>query len=74
MTHAEQKAVDYQINTIGPNALGGLLSEDEYKMFNLNHHYLHGYLDALEEVKNLMVYNVVKDKQAVLSIIDYLTK
>lgn len=48
MNKAEEKAIEYQIKTYGPRALGGLLSEEEYKMFNMNRDFLNGYLQAEE--------------------------
>ena len=45
---AEEKAVEYQIKTHGPNVMGGtsVLSEDEYMRFNMNYDFKAGYEQA----------------------------
>ena len=45
MTRAEEKAVEYQIKTHGPNVMGGasMLSEEEYMRFNTNLDFKNGY-------------------------------
>lgn len=42
---AEEKAVEYQIKTHGPNVMGGasMLSEEEYMRFNMNLDFKNGY-------------------------------
>lgn len=42
---AEEKAVEYQIRTHGPNVMGGasMLSEEEYMRFNMNLDFKNGY-------------------------------
>lgn len=48
---AEEKAVEYQIRTHGPNVIGGasLLSEEEYMRFNMNLDFKNGYEQAEKE-------------------------
>ena len=45
---AEEKAVEYQIKTHGPNVMGGtsMLSEEEYMRFNMNLDFKNGYEQA----------------------------
>jgi hypothetical protein len=45
MSKAEEKAVEYQIKTHGPNVMGGasMLSEEEYMRFNMNLDFKNGY-------------------------------
>lgn len=42
---AEEKAIEYQIKTHGPNVMGGasMLSEEEYMRFNMNLDFKNGY-------------------------------
>ena len=48
---AEEKAVEYQIRTHGPNVMGGasMLSEEEYMRFNMNLDFKNGYEQAEKE-------------------------
>ena len=48
---AEEKAVEYQIKTHGPNVMGGasVLSEEEYMRFNMNLDFKNGYEQAEKE-------------------------
>jgi len=48
MSKAEEKAVEYQIKTHGPNVMGGasVLSEEEYMRFNMNLDFKNGYEQA----------------------------
>ena len=48
MTRAENKAVEYQIKTHGPNVIGGasILSEEEYMRLNMNYDFKAGYEEA----------------------------
>lgn len=52
MTQIEQKAVEYQIRTHGPNVMGGasLLSEEEYMRFNMNLDFKNGYEQAKKDL------------------------
>lgn len=45
---SEEKAVEYQIKTHGPNVMGGasILSEDEYMQLNMNRDFKAGYEQA----------------------------
>ena len=49
---AEEKAVEYQIKTHGPNVMGGasVLSEEEYMRFNMNLDFKNGYEQAEEDL------------------------
>ncbi len=51
MSKAEERAFEYQMS-IGPNVIGGagLLSEDEFKKLNINHHFKAGYEQAEKEL------------------------
>lgn len=53
MNRAEQKAVEYQIKTHGPNVIGGaaLLSEEEYYIFNMNRDFKAGYEEAEKDLE-----------------------
>ena len=48
MSKAEEKAVEYQIKTHGPNVMGGasVLSEEEYMRLNMNLDFKNGYEQA----------------------------
>ena len=48
---AEEKAVEYQIRTHGPNVMGGasMLSAEEYMRFNMNLDFKNGYEQAEKE-------------------------
>ena len=52
MTRAEEKAVEYQIKTHGPNVMGGasMLSEEEYMRFNMNLDFKNGYEQAEQDI------------------------
>ena len=52
MTRAEEKAVEYQIKTHGPNVMGGasILSEDEYMRLNMNYDFKAGYEQAEKDL------------------------
>lgn len=54
---AEEKAVEYQIRTHGPNVIGGasLLSEEEYMRFNMNLDFKNGYEQAEKDIKEAIV-------------------
>lgn len=49
---AEEKAVEYQIKTHGPNVMGGasMLSEEEYMRFNMNLDFKNGYEQAEKDL------------------------
>lgn len=49
---AEEKAVEYQIKTHGPNVMGGanILSEDEYMRFNMNYDFKAGYEEGEKDM------------------------
>ena len=53
MSRAEDIAIEYQLKTYGPKVIGGdnILSEEEYKIFNINKDYKNGYKQALDDVK-----------------------
>ena len=52
MTRAEEKAVEYQIKTHGPNVMGGasMLSDEEYMRFNMNYDFKAGYESAEKDL------------------------
>lgn len=60
MTRAEEKAVEYQMKTHGPNVMGGanILSEDEYMRLNMNYDFKAGY----EEAEKVLGWISVKDR------------
>lgn len=49
---AEERAVEYQIKTHGPNVMGGasMLSEEEYVRFNMNLDFKNGYEQAEKDL------------------------
>lgn len=53
---AEEKAVEYQIRTHGPNVMGGasMLSEEEYMRFNMNLDFKNGYEQAEKDIISLI--------------------
>ena len=52
MSKAEEKAVEYQIKTHGPNVMGGasVLSEEEYMRLNMNLDFKNGYEQAEKDL------------------------
>lgn len=52
MTRAEEKAVEYQVKTHGPNVMGGasILSEDEYMRLNMNYDFKAGYEEGEKDL------------------------
>lgn len=53
---AEEKAVEYQIKTHGPNVMGGasMLSEEEYMRFNMNLDFKNGYEQAENDIISII--------------------
>lgn len=57
---AEEKAVEYQIKTHGPNVMGGasMLSEEEYVRFNMNLDFKNGYEQAEKDTIDYACYEL----------------
>jgi len=49
---AEEKAIEYQLKTYGPVVLGGdgILSDEEFNVFNINKDYKNGYEEAEKDL------------------------
>lgn len=60
---AEEKAVEYQIKTHGPNVMGGasVLSEDEYMCLNMNYDFKAGYEQAEKDLGWISVKDRLPD-------------
>ena len=52
MTKAEEASIAYQLATHGPRVLGGsnILSEDDYKFWNINYDFKAGYEQAEKDL------------------------
>lgn len=52
MTKAEEKSIVYQLATHGPRVMGGaaILSEDDYKFWNINYDFKAGYEEAEKDL------------------------
>ncbi len=52
MTRAEEKSIVYQLATHGPRVMGGgaILSEDDYKFWNINYDFKAGYEEAEKDL------------------------
>lgn len=52
MTKAEEKSIAYQLVTHGPRVMGGdaILSEEDYKFWNINYDFKAGYEEAEKDL------------------------
>ena len=69
MTKAEKASIAYQLVAHGPRVMGGdaVLSDDDFKFWNINYDFVAGYEQAWKDIKEWVEEQVtILDKQTLL--------
>lgn len=69
MTRAEKASIAYQLVAHGPRVMGGgaILSEDDYKFWNINYDFKAGYEQAEKDIREWVEEQLaILDKQTLL--------